>query len=157
MVEHGDFFDHAPWLVVGHDHAHDAEPPGARARRHGRYDEIRRRAVRRAEMMLAEEDAFEAPTFELLPEVEIPVVMLGRRLRRHVDARRTGRDEELEEPRLDHCSLPAERFCGAFFCDAFSGRRTPRRTGFASPSTSARPPSASNRSPALGSNPLRCW
>jgi hypothetical protein len=26
MVEHGDFFDHAPRLVIRHDHAHDAEP-----------------------------------------------------------------------------------------------------------------------------------
>ena len=60
-------------------------------------------------MMLAEEDALEAERLGALPETEIALEMLiggfGRNLLR--PAVLAGREEKLENPRLDHGLVPS--------------------------------------------------
>ena len=67
MIEHADLLQHAPRLVERQHHAHGAESQPLGGAGDGGDQQIGRWTVGEAEMMLAEEDAFEAEPVDVLP------------------------------------------------------------------------------------------
>ena len=109
VIEHCDLFDHPPRRRVRTDRAEHAEAQPRRAGGDVRDQQVGRRAVGRAEVVLAEEDAFEVAGVGPCPQVEVPVEVVVHRLRIGSSLLVEWLVEELEQPRLDHVGSPARR------------------------------------------------
>src|SRR5215470_3227582 len=71
MVQHADLFHHPGRMVVRQHHAHDAEPKFLCSRAKRGNQEVGRRGIGSAEMVLAEKYAFEAEHLIADPQIEI--------------------------------------------------------------------------------------
>jgi len=111
VVEHPDLLDDSPRLIVGQHDSHNPEPhpPGDRCQ--GGDQQVRRWAVARTKMMLAEKYPFEAILLGSDPSLPIVSEVSGDLHRR--DALPRVRDKyaginrrakKLKKPRLDHRS-----------------------------------------------------
>jgi hypothetical protein len=79
MIKHADLFDQLPRRMIGGHDAQHAEPDVFGAQRNVRNQQIRRRRIAGAEMMLAEENALETGWFGTGPQIEIGVEIALRR------------------------------------------------------------------------------
>jgi hypothetical protein len=77
MVEHADFLDDLPWLVIRQHEAHDTQSDRPPLQRDLRDQQVGRGAVGGTEMVLAEEDPLVAEQLGARPEIEIPVEIIG--------------------------------------------------------------------------------
>src|SRR5262249_5904605 len=107
MIEHADLLQHSPRLVERKHHAHGAEPYPLGAAGDGSNQQIGRWTVRETEMMLTEEDAFEAKVFDVPTGGDAGVEARFGYLWRHIFAEAARRIQELEDPRPDHALPPA--------------------------------------------------
>jgi hypothetical protein len=99
VVEHADLLQDAPRLVERQHHAHGPEPQPPGGASDGGNQQVGRRAVGEAEMVLAEEDAFEAETVQALPQGDTRIEHCRRCLRRNLLARTALSVQELEDPK----------------------------------------------------------
>src|SRR5262245_50469602 len=102
MVQHADLFDQLPGGVIGRHHAERSQPQFPGPRRHVGDEQVGRRRIGCAEMVLAEEDAFEARRLGARPQVEIGFEIAQRFGRIEPLVKLAWRGKELEYPGLYH-------------------------------------------------------
>src|SRR5579871_3738406 len=103
VVQHADLLDQLPRRVIGRDHAERSESQRFGPCRDAGNQEVRRRRIGRAEMVLAEKDAFEAGRLGARPQVDITIEPALRRGRIEPLMKLGWRAEEFEDPGFYHC------------------------------------------------------
>jgi len=106
VIEHADLLDQLPGRMIGRHHAHDAEPDAFGPQRDAGNQEVGRRRIGGAEVMLAEEDAVEAGGLRARPQIEIGVEMTLRHGGIEPLRQFRRRHEKLKNPGFDHSALP---------------------------------------------------
>ena len=106
VIEHADLLDQLPGRMIGRHHAHDAEPDAFGPQRDAGNQEVGRRRIAGAEVMLAEEDAVEAGGLRARPQIEIGVEMTLRHGGIELLRQFRRRHEKLKNPGFDHSPLP---------------------------------------------------
>ena len=109
VIQHADFLDHLPRLMIGEHEPHHAQPDRAGQQRNLGDQQVGARAVGEAEMVLAEEDALVAEGFGARPKIDIPIEVVRRPLRVLGCAGLARRREEFEDPGFDHVVPPRRR------------------------------------------------
>ena len=106
VVEHADLFDQLPGCMIGRYHAERPQAQLSGSRRDVGDQEVGRRRIGRAEVMLAEKNAFEARRLGAGPQVEVGIEVALRYLRIELLVELARSRKELKDPRLDHACRP---------------------------------------------------